>query len=303
MCEEYEEIRNYYLTAQCIYYSNFKINHELKKQHKICNNQERIKYRKKYFEKYKNSWLEVPDERYLKRQEDFNKIITANRKKLTCLNKHLSKIFDYNIVSKNIRHELLFNLNIEVCPYCNRNYISNYEKEDKKYTTADLDHFLPKSIFSLFSLSLYNFVPSCQICNSRFKLDKGIKIMHPYLDKIDYKNFNFEYILNKNTDISTFFLGNNHYDIVLKCTNDQYVNNKNLFRLEELYNQHKSTVSDIIYKKEAYNESYKDLMNQMFHEMNLTEEQINIFLYGIDLTEESYHKKPLSKLIADIVKI
>ena len=36
----------------------------------------------------------------------------------------------------------------------------------------DLDHFLPKSKCPLVGLSLYNFVPSCQVCNEKLKKDE-----------------------------------------------------------------------------------------------------------------------------------
>ena len=45
------------------------------------------------------------------------------------------------------RHKLLSLMGIEVCPYCQRNYISSYGKK----TIADLDHFYPKSLYPIFS--------------------------------------------------------------------------------------------------------------------------------------------------------
>ena len=70
------------------------------------------------------------------------------------------------------RHKLLSLIGIEICPYCQRNYISSYEENNDEKTTADLDHFYPKSLYPFLALSLYNFIPSCQICNSRFKGNK-----------------------------------------------------------------------------------------------------------------------------------
>lgn len=82
-------------------------------------------------------------------------------------------------------------LNIPVCPFCNRQYITSWEdmKKEKK-STADLDHFFPKSEYPLFALSLFNFVPSCQVCNSRMKLDHfmdddGNRPIYPYEEKFD----------------------------------------------------------------------------------------------------------------------
>lgn len=67
-------------------------------------------------------------------------------------------------------------LKITTCYYCEMAYINTYhvKSDTDKYETLrqfDLDHFLPKSYCPCIGLSLFNFVPSCQICNSRIKLD------------------------------------------------------------------------------------------------------------------------------------
>lgn len=61
---------------------------------------------------------------------------------------------------------------ISTCFYCNMAYINTFSFDKSSKRTYDLDHFIPKGILSLFALSLYNFVPCCQICNSRIKSEK-----------------------------------------------------------------------------------------------------------------------------------
>ncbi|MBV7275631.1 hypothetical protein I6U48_22280 [Clostridium sp. PL3] len=115
-------------------------------------------------------------------------------KEIVEIEKVLKKIFNYdscfsdNGVKLNVeygiqwnRHTLLSMIGISVCPYCNRQYINNYINIKKKNkTTADLDHFYPKSEYPFLALSLYNFIPSCQICNSRFKLASDKSLIYPY---------------------------------------------------------------------------------------------------------------------------
>ncbi len=78
------------------------------------------------------------------------------------------------------RHKLISMMDIRVCPYCQRQYITNYKEDNNYKTTADLDHFYSQEKYPYLALSLYNFIPSCQICNSRmkgteeFSLDKNI---------------------------------------------------------------------------------------------------------------------------------
>lgn len=65
-------------------------------------------------------------------------------------------------------------LGIKTCYYCETAYVNTYTTwDDGKQETRrqfDVDHFLPKDKCPLLGLSLFNFVPSCQVCNSRLKL-------------------------------------------------------------------------------------------------------------------------------------
>jgi hypothetical protein len=67
-------------------------------------------------------------------------------------------------------------LNQTVCPYCNASFILtidslNHLPNGGLRAKADLDHFIPKSKYPMFAISLYNLVPSCIYCNQRFKRD------------------------------------------------------------------------------------------------------------------------------------
>lgn len=65
-------------------------------------------------------------------------------------------------------------LGIKTCYYCETAYVNTYTTWDngKQETRRqfDVDHFLPKDKCPLLGLSLFNFVPSCQVCNSRLKM-------------------------------------------------------------------------------------------------------------------------------------
>jgi len=64
-------------------------------------------------------------------------------------------------------------LNLYSCAYCECAYTGSwndgeYNSDNNKGFFA-LDHFFPKSIYPLFSLCLYNFVPCCNACNTGVK--------------------------------------------------------------------------------------------------------------------------------------
>lgn len=305
LCNKYPEINNYYLTSKLVFLSKFSIDGELEKLNKTKNDFNRHTYRKDYVNKYNNYWIQTildnhPE--YYENNGNFNSFIKDIKRGLDQLNDEISKVINYELINEDERHQILYNYGIEVCPYCNRNYISKYMKNGKLKTTADLDHFYPKSEFKLFALSLYNFVPSCQICNSRFKLAKGVEIINPYTQKIDYNKLKFEYNLKPESTIGVFFNEENSFDININCTDTNYIQHINLFELEKLYNTHKTIVGEVLYKKEAYNNTYSELINNLFDEMELTQSEKERFLFGIEMDEELFYKRPLSKLIYDIVR-
>lgn len=304
ICSKYPEVDNYLLSCKFVFYSGFRVRKELKRVGKTGNTTNIKDFRKLYVSKYDNPWINSiirKHNNYFEKDESFKQLVNEVKSKINFLNETIGEIINYELIKKEERHILLYNFGVEVCPYCNRNYISKYKRNGILKTTADLDHFYPKTGFPLFSLSLHNFVPSCQICNSRFKLAKGVEVINPYNEKINYNQFKFSHNLNYNSDASIFFNENNKFDIRIECKNERYLNNIELFELEKLYNTHKSLVAEIVYKKEAYNKSYQELFKNLFKGMDLTEAEINHFLYGINMDESTFYRKPLSKLIYDIV--
>ncbi|WP_375186016.1 hypothetical protein [Pseudoalteromonas sp.] len=60
-----------------------------------------------------------------------------------------------------------------VCPYCNRSYTHSVFEGDVYGGRPELDHFLSKSVFPFFALSVFNLIPVCHSCNHA-KLDKHV---------------------------------------------------------------------------------------------------------------------------------
>lgn len=60
-------------------------------------------------------------------------------------------------------------LNIYSCFYCDSSFSGIYRNNKKNERTFDVEHFFPNEQYPMFSISLYNFIPSCQVCNSRVK--------------------------------------------------------------------------------------------------------------------------------------
>lgn len=227
------------------------------------------------------------------------------------------KLFSYdkfpNHTGEWNRHKLLSLMEIEVCPYCQRNYISSFEENDDKRTTADLDHFYPKSLYPFLALSLYNFIPSCQICNSRFKGSKDTyNSVYPYEESFDDLGAKFK----TSKEIIYEILGEKDANFFVEI---DYKNLKNKDR-EKVEKSIKHLGLDKVYKK-SHNQYIKDLLDNIEkYPKNYLESCVEIFdeycknknkkekiiKYFIDIVKEPCRKRiengePLAKLTKDIL--
>lgn len=209
--------------------------------------------------------------------------------------KDLIKIFNYDYFSdleppKWGRHKLLTSLGVKVCPYCQRNYITSYtlEKNKVEKATADLDHFYPKKDYPFLALSLYNFIPSCSICNSRMKLkkttyDKDNKknsIVYPYID-------NFKGVFKTNNQLLEVLLGSRDtFEVIIDDQEDSKTHATiDMFKLDKIY-------------KEAHNEYLLHMMESIKNKPESYLKSIAEFF----IKEDSQDKEELEKVILDNLK-
>ena len=92
-------------------------------------------------------------------------------------------------------------LDVRYCPYCNAETVGTARLPERIHV-PDIDHIFPKMKYPLLSLSLYNLVPACNRCNSRFKKVKDmlegwnvnhpLPSLHPYVHN-SYKYIRFDY--------------------------------------------------------------------------------------------------------------
>lgn len=226
------------------------------------------------------------------------------------------KLFSYdefpNHTGEWNRHKLLSLMEIEVCPYCQRNYISNFEENDDKRTTADLDHFYPKSLYPFLALSLYNFIPSCQICNSRFKGTKDTyNSVYPYEESFDNLGAKFK----TSKEIIYEILGEKDANFFVEI---DYKNLKNKDRekveksikhlgLDKVYKKsHNQYIKDLLDNIEKYPKNYLESCVEILDEYYKDKKE-KIIKYFIDIVKEPYRKRiengePLAKLTKDILE-
>lgn len=241
------------------------------------------------------------------------------------LNNKIKNIIGYSILeSKDLRKKLYKLFNIRICPYCNQQYIFSVNKNSY---LGDFDHFIPKAIFPLFALSLWNLVPCCKTCNQVFKGQKLLAILNPHFKgfddnfglNIDYQDVKSIIGLSLNFDVHfTWFappLSNKanippvspiklFYEALFMEHSDCIEeNNVTCFELDEIYSNHKEEISEFLRKKnmlfdlELFEKCSKNLKNNCLLYDLLSEEKL---LFGVSLDSNKFQNEILSKALYDV---
>lgn len=182
-------------------------------------------------------------------------------------------------------------LGVTVCPYCNRAYVNTYYTSKGK-TRPDLDHFLPKSKYPYLSLSIYNLIPSCKVCNSSLKgqVDFNFKDnINPYESAMKDGLMKFSYKPKDYSDI----VGLDEKTLEIKLSFDKKLKdskrlkkNCETFEIEGLYRNHVNVVKDMLYKEHIFNEDYRKALLCNYAGLFHTMEDLEELLFGVPNSED-----------------
>lgn len=238
--------------------------------------------------------------------------------KKNAFSKNLTEfLFNYNDYRTVLDNYLAKPLGVNVCPYCNRNFISflpqdGDETSDKKVIGPTYDHFFHKNEYKFLSLSFYNLVPSCYVCNSNLKGTKKFhhqRNINPFVEGFDndaYFDFelspdetnskiNFTPILNEKIGIDidrrTRIFGNN--------SNDDS-GNVRVFKIKEIYAMHYDTVEEIYMNFDKNNRYYSASIKDELEKIGSNEAEFYRFHFKNYFDEKDFNKRPLAKLSKDI---
>ena len=211
----------------------------------------------------------------------------------------LLKVFNYDGVlshNKTNSYELTKHIGKNSCTYCNRIYTQTVVEDDSRIARPDIDHWLNKSDHPLLSLSIYNMIPSCQICNRTIKqkveFEYG-KHVHPY-DKATVQ-FRFGYSCGTG----------GRWDVkLLNCTSKEAQMAKDLKTLQ-MYQPHGvMEVKDLLdFATDNTPEYLEGLCEYVMRRGKnvLTWDDAYRLMFGTERNEEKYLDRPLSKLKHDIL--
>lgn len=231
----------------------------------------------------------------------YDEFVSKAKKFMDDINKIIAPQIDYSYLNNNVRCELVSRMKVNVCPYCNRTYIQPIIIDNKKRYTGDVDHFLPQSIFQLYSLSLWNLVPACKLCNQTFK---G-KRLTPMLNPIEAGFENDCFLSIEYHDLNSILGNNDNFDIswhidsfVSEEQKEMIENNIKMFHLNEVYQYHKEDVRMILKRRhllssEKYISEVKKLVDI---------DDVEMVLMGTSMKPERFKDEVLAKMKYDAVK-
>lgn len=225
-------------------------------------------------------------------------------------------IFDYSGFSKLDPeaswgpYQLLKELELNVCPYCNIQFTYTVNKGHEKITRPDLDHFLAQNegFNKHLQVSFFNLIPSCLVCNQRLKNDESTCYtthLNPYESNPNHKHMRFDYIpkllngANGNSDDITIQI---KCDSMFPSIQEKVSGNKTLFCLEDIYQMHTDIVKDLIKRKEVWDASHISLTNNTYTNLNMSKSEAYKQLFCNYFDEIDFAKRPLSKLTKDIAE-
>jgi len=157
-----------------------------------------------------------------------------------------------------------------------------------------LDHFLPKAICPLLALSLYNFVPSCYSCNSKFKKEK--KLLQTYLSPTS-KDFS----VGEDIQFKAYYKKEiTKENLILEMEYPEKVQNYvSTFKLVGRYEFHKNEAFSLIEKHEKYSETR---IEEIANILKIFPHQVKKDIFGEELFDGDIQNKSLIKMKRDVAK-
>lgn len=216
----------------------------------------------------------------------------------------LIKAFNFSAYRQSVLLELARRLNVKSCPYCNMHYTLFAESEDmkkKEIAKFQFDHFFGKAEYPFLSMSIFNLIPSCSLCNQGKSSIKLSLKFHPYESAI-CDQFHFEA-----DKAFVLYIGGKQDRIEIKMEPDmasaaELKAFQEMFNIKSLYRRHKDIVQEVFEKEYLWHYYHHDNFFS-FMQMSIIDKQYFQRLWmGVYPNISDIERRPMSKFINDISK-
>lgn len=204
------------------------------------------------------------------------------------------------ILPKHIRK-----LGVKTCVYCNANFTIT---SDDGHAFYDIDHWKPKAVYPWACLSFFNFQPACHTCNQLKNDDESD----------DYFGL-YESDRSRDLDVLHFSISSGGLiDCILKHdfskldikltayqTADKAIAEKqnDKLHISQIYKEHNDIVQETAWRKLITNDSWINSIREGLGTVNLDIKEVNRLLYANYISAEDTHKRPLSRLVQDVIEM
>lgn len=221
-------------------------------------------------------------------------------------------LYDYFSSGDKLRHngvvygglQLVHDLDLSVCPYCNRNFIFNTNIKGRR--TCDFDHFFPSGEFPFLAVSFFNLIPSCKFCNQAKKdiwnTQPDKMLINPYDTD---ERFPFDAKFEVKIKGAAFYYKSDEIELQFKPDqiSERFKNHINAFHLAKLYEQHTDYVIELIQKKYLYSDDYLNALYKQYEGSIFRNREDLLRLVTTNFVDDRDLKnRPLAKLTKDVVE-
>jgi hypothetical protein len=168
-----------------------------------------------------------------------------------------------------------------------------------------LDHVLPQGKYKFYSLCLYNLVPSCYSCNSKFKNDiefdinNDLKYVSPTSKEYSL-NDDLEFKIYFSTDFSSIKTVSDFVlDKKINKNEDHIKTYLRMFKISGRHEFHKGVLLDLIEKKVKYADSRIKELSEL---TGISQKELMKIIFGKEIFEQEFFNQPLVEFRKDIAK-
>lgn len=265
-----------------------------------------------YFTKDKvEEYMTARPERLLELHEEMIKTLGDANGVLSDDNtQFVEHVFNYNSYIKQnqeMSYALAHLMDVNTCTYCNRQYTLTVDDVNEKgvmmehLIRPEFDHWFSQVDYPDLALSYYNLIPACHTCNSNLKNRQEMELesyIHPYIDK--KTGFRFSYVptskgyavdIKREKDMDDDYYG-------------RVENTLGLFKLPQIYGAHSGLELKELLDLAAENhpDYITTLVSDIMVKLSVKEEDAYRILFGIEVEEKNYLKRPMSKFKSDVIK-
>lgn len=253
-----------------------------------------------------NQFQSYHDNQYDKglNDKDLKAKFTIDGGKAIPFHKRITEAMGYtNLVRDEIFPDIIRELSIKACVYCNANFVVADKKGNGYF---ELDHWKPESKYPFLCTSFYNLQPCCPHCNKHKSSNTRLEFFKLYEEDPNESLDLFKFSIPKGGLVRYFAAHDtSHINVEFRATNAAYENLRETadktFGITGIYNEHIDVVEEMMWRAKFYNNTIVQSMSWLYRK-KWKYIDIARFKLGTYAEIDEIHKRPLTKFMQDVGK-